>query len=65
HLPFSWKILLSGYLPEYLYESGRLDSRVPFSELQKQAHINGRALAADQSPEFSSLIRAEIEKPFE
>ena len=21
HLPFSWKILLSGYVPEYLYES--------------------------------------------
>src|SRR5690606_33761156 len=25
HLKFSWKILASGYFPEYLYESGRLD----------------------------------------
>ncbi|MGR8979476.1 MAG: Lnb N-terminal periplasmic domain-containing protein [Gammaproteobacteria bacterium] len=58
HLPFSWKVLLSGYLPEYLYESGRLDSRVPFSEIQKQAHINSRAQAADQAADFSALIRA-------
>lgn len=59
HLPFSWKVLLSGYLPEYLYESARLDSRIPFAELQHRAHINGRALAADQSPDFSKRIRME------
>ncbi|WP_340123795.1 DUF4105 domain-containing protein [Methylobacter svalbardensis] len=59
HLPFSWKILLSGYLPEYLYESQRLDTRIPFPELQQQAHINNLAQAADQSPDFSKRIRAE------
>ncbi|MEC4747052.1 DUF4105 domain-containing protein [Methylomicrobium sp. Wu6] len=60
HLPFSWKILLSGYVPEYLYESGRLDKQVPFSELQKQAHINDRAHAADLSADFSARIRAPL-----
>jgi hypothetical protein len=60
HLPFSWKILLSGYVPQYLYESERLDSRVPFSELQEQAHINSRAQAADKSGNFSALIRADM-----
>jgi len=63
HLPFSWKILLSGYLPEYLYESKRLDARISFPELQRQAHINSRAQAADQSPDFSTHIRAANEKP--
>ena len=63
HLPFSWKILLSGYVPEYLYESGGLDTRVPFEQLQQQAHINSLAQAADQSPDFSQRIRATIEKP--
>ncbi|WP_374089004.1 DUF4105 domain-containing protein [Methylomicrobium lacus] len=58
HLPFSWKILLSGYLPEYLYESRRLDSRLPFYALQQQAHINSRAHAADQASDFSTRIRA-------
>ena len=60
HLPFSWKILLSGYVPEYLYESGRLDNSIPFAQLQQQAHINAAAQAADQSPDFSQRIRANI-----
>ena len=28
--PYSWKILLSGHVPEYLYQLGRLDTRLPF-----------------------------------
>jgi hypothetical protein len=63
HLPFSWKILLSGYVPEYLYESGRLATRLPFEQLQRQALINQAAQAADQSPDFSQRIRAALEKP--
>jgi hypothetical protein len=63
HLPFSWKILLSGYLPEYIYESHGLDTRLPFDELQRQAYINTVAQAADQSPDFSQRIRATFEKP--
>lgn len=58
HLPFSWKILLSGYLPEYLYEQQRLDTRIPFAELRKNAYINPRAQAADQAADFATRIRA-------
>jgi hypothetical protein len=58
HLPFSWKILASGYVPEYLYESGRLDTTMPFRELQRSAHVNARAQAADAAPDFSRRIRA-------
>lgn len=57
HLPFSWKLLLSGYVPEYLYEHERLDTSLPFPELQKRSLINSRARAADNSPDFSRLIR--------
>jgi hypothetical protein len=57
HLPFSWKILLSGYVPEYLYESGRLDQSLPFNELQQRAQINEQAHKADQVPDFSQRIR--------
>ncbi|MDP1771049.1 MAG: DUF4105 domain-containing protein [Methylobacter sp.] len=56
-LPFSWKILLSGYLPEYLYESKLLEQQVPLSELQRQAYINSLAQAADQATDFSKRIR--------
>jgi len=62
HLPFSWKILASGFVPEYLYEAGRLDTSVTFSELKRRAHINSRAQAADQAGDFSRRIRMEIEK---
>ena len=57
HLPFSWKILLSGYLPEYIYEQGRMNSDLPFAELQRRSHINAIALQADQAPDFSQRIR--------
>ena len=57
HLPFSWKILASGYVPQYLYESGMLDSRRPFDELQRSAHVNVQAQAADRAADFSQRIR--------
>jgi hypothetical protein len=57
HLPFSWKILLSGYIPEYLYEKGLLDNSLPFAELKRRAHINVRAQAADSAADFSRRIR--------
>jgi hypothetical protein len=58
HLPYSWKILLSGYLPQYLYQHGKLDTGMPFVELQRRAQINALAQAADQAPDFSQRIRA-------
>ncbi len=59
HLPYSWKILISGHVPEYLYENGRLDNSVPFAELQRRGHVNERAHAADQAEDFSQRIRAD------
>ena len=58
HLPFNWKILASGFLPEYLYEQERLaDHGLPFAELQQRVHVNARAQAADQAADFSRRIR--------
>jgi len=57
HVPFSWKVLLSGHVPEYLYEAGVLDTRLPFPELMTRSLINARAKAADQDPDFSRRIR--------
>jgi hypothetical protein len=58
HVPFSWKILASGHVPEFLYNNGRLKThRLSFSELQKKSKINLRAIQADKSIDFSSRIR--------
>lgn len=63
HLPYSWQILVSGYLPEYLYQHGRLDTRLPFAELRQRAHINALAQAADQAADFSQRIRSALPQP--
>jgi len=57
HLAFSWKILLSGYAPEYVYDTGRLDQSLPFAELKRRSHVNSVAQAADRDPDFSRRIR--------
>lgn len=63
HVPFSWKILASGYVPQYLYEQGRIDSSMPFDELRRRAYVNTRAQAADTAADFSRRIRAGIPSP--
>jgi len=61
--PLSWKILASGYVPEYLYEQGRLETMgLSFPELQQRAHVNARAQAADKAGDFSRRIRAREER---
>ena len=58
HLRYSWKILLSGHVPEYVYEAGRLDTSLPFEELRRRGHINERAREAGaRAPDFSQRIR--------
>jgi len=54
----SWKILASGYVPEYLYENGRLKTDgLSFTQLQESVHINERAHKADTAEDFSLRIR--------
>ena len=60
HIPLSWKILLSGYAPEYVYEQGRFDRSLPFEELKRRGHVNKAGQAADKSPDFSRLIRVGV-----
>jgi hypothetical protein len=60
---YSWKILLSGYAPLYVYERGRLDTSLPFDELERRSQINAAAAAADQAADFSQRIRAGLPKP--
>jgi len=57
HPPLSWKILLSGYVPQYAYEHGRIDTSLPFDELRRRSRVNERAQTADQAPDFSKRIR--------
>ena len=61
--PLNWKILVSGYVPQFLYEIGRLDTRLPFDELRRRSHVNAAAHAANDVPDFSQRIRANVPMP--
>lgn len=63
HLPLSWKVLLSGYLPDYLYENRRIDTGLRFKELKQRSHINAAAQAADRAADFSQRIRTGLPVP--
>ena len=62
-LPLDWRLVVNGYLPEYAYEHGALDTRLPLSRLRALAHIDKRAQAAGLSPGFSQAIRSGVPSP--
>lgn len=68
-VPWNWRLLASGYLPDYLYKLGALDMRQTMAELRRRGHINEAAIAADidgrASADFSAAIRRELPAPQE
>lgn len=56
-LPMDWRLLASGYLPEYLYGVGGLVPGHSLAELRSAGRITERAKAADADPQFSRAIR--------
>jgi hypothetical protein len=56
--PWNYQFLLNGTLDKLLYDRNRLvTGGLPFPVLKEREHINAGAKAADQSPDFSALIR--------
>jgi len=60
-LPLDYRVVLSGYLPQYVYALGALDTSVPFADLRDRSHIAGKA--ASTEPDFSTRIRVGIPSP--
>lgn len=59
-LPFDYRLLLSGYLPEYVHSVGALAPGAPFAELKAKGHINAQALKTNGADDFSARIREGI-----
>jgi hypothetical protein len=57
YLPWDYRLLLSGYLPAYVYSIGGLDTRYTLKELQAFGRITERAKKSDRSETFSADIR--------
>jgi len=62
-LPLDYRILLSGYLPNYAYDIGATDASIPFEQLRALARIHDKAKEADGDPDYSRLIRVGIPVP--
>ena len=62
-MPFNWRFIVNGYLPDYAYQRGALDTRMPLPVLKMLAHIDKRAGVADNSSDFSRLIRVNVPSP--
>ena len=56
-------MLVNGFVDEMAYERGMLDTRIPFAELRRHSHINSRAQALGDDPDFSLRIRDGLRTP--
>jgi hypothetical protein len=63
--PFDWRLVVNGFLPGYLYDHRVVVTTMPLSELMERARISEKAKAADQSPDFSRLIRVGVPSPWD
>jgi Domain of unknown function (DUF4105) len=60
YLPWSYRLLFTGYLPAYVYRVGGLDQRFTLEELRALGRITDRARQSDRSSTFSEDIRRGI-----
>ena len=57
---FDIRHYLNGLVDAYLYESGRIDTSLPFDELRRRSLINEAANAAEGASDFPQRIRASL-----
>jgi hypothetical protein len=60
YLPLNYRLILTGYLPEYVHRVGGLDDRFSLEELRARGRITDRARRSDRSDSFSADIREGI-----
>jgi hypothetical protein len=61
-LPWDMRLLLTGYLPEYLYKVGALDHSLSVEQWRRRARITDRARATAVQDDFSKAIRVPIDR---
>ncbi|ABI93310.1 DUF4105 domain-containing protein (plasmid) [Roseobacter denitrificans] len=59
-LPFDWRLIANGYLPEFGYEQGLLNTDYTVDELRRLGSITQRAQQFGLKPGFSKAIRVGV-----
>ena len=62
-VPTDWRLLVNGYLPGYLYDQKRVDTKLPLEELIERSRVSDRAKAFGVGPGFSEEIRRGVPDP--
>jgi hypothetical protein len=58
---WNWRVLLNGKMDESMFAHGTfVTGGLPFEELKKRSQINAVARAANDAPDFSQRIRADL-----
>ena len=55
--PLDRRVLISGRVPEYLYDLGYIARDLPFETLKQSANITARSKAAEGAADYSAAIR--------
>jgi len=55
-----WSVIANGYADKHAYDTGALDSSLPFDEFKRLSRINDRAIGAGDATDFSMRIREGI-----
>ncbi|MFC4761664.1 Lnb N-terminal periplasmic domain-containing protein [Dyella koreensis] len=56
-LPWDIRLLMTGYLPEYLHKVGAVDTSIPVEQLRQRARITDKARNSPSDADFSKAIR--------
>ncbi len=67
-LPVDYRIILSGYLPQYIYDQNGLKPHIPFKQLKQHAYVNPHATqyavsGNNSSQAYSKAIRQGVLAP--
>lgn len=56
-IPFDWRMIVNGYLPEMVYDRGAVDTSIPLDELKQRSRISARGEAEGLTANYSQAIR--------
>lgn len=63
NVPFDWRMIVNGYLPDFAYERGALDTRETLEQLRALSHIDVKAQSAGLNGTYSKAVRQGIPSP--
>jgi len=60
---WDWRIIVNGYVDEFMYGEGVVDRNLPLAEFKERSHINKKANSIGNAADFSMRIREGLPGP--